>query len=96
MQTAYFIVDRQYFKQRHKSKGWKEYQGWSNSTTWCYNLYFFQERVNYEAMTNLIRKDGTINIDRAQKLMWRAGVEIDYWCEGAVNVNEIVENFLRR
>lgn len=37
MKTAYYITDKEYFTK--KNKGTAEYQGWSNSATWAFNLY---------------------------------------------------------
>jgi len=91
MKTAYYITDQQYFEKQNQ--GIAEYQGWTNSITCIFNLYFLQEQPNYKALNNLIRKDGTINRDRAIKLFNRAYIKVDDWCEGYVNVNEILEYF---
>ena len=91
MKTAYYINDQQHFENRNK--GIAEYQGWTNSATCIFNLYFLQEQPNYIALKDLIRKDGTINHDRAIKLFNWACIEIDDWCEGYINVAEILEHF---
>lgn len=91
MKTAYYINDQQHFE--NQNKGIAEYQGWTNSITCIFNLYFLQEQPNYRALKELIRKDGTINPDRAIKLFNRACIEVDDWCEGYVNVAEILEHF---
>ena len=91
MKSIYYITDLQYFEKINKPC--KEYQGWSNSATCIFNLYFFQEQPNYKAMLNLIRKDGTINPNRAIKLFNWAYIQVDDWCEGYVNVHEILEHF---
>lgn len=88
-----YITDSDYFKKMNQ--GIKPYQGWSNSATWCFNLYFLQECKNYEALKALIRKDGTINENRAIKLFNRSNIcsQIDNWCEGDINVPEILNEF---
>lgn len=89
----WYMTDLKYFAE--KNKGIKPYQGWSNSATWCFNLYFLQERSNYQALLRLIRKDGTINQTRAIRLFNQAGtrLQVDEWCEGNINIPEILENF---
>lgn len=89
----YYITDLDYFKKMNQ--GIKPYQGWSNSATWCFNLYFMQECEYYEALKDLIRKDGTINEDRAIKLFNQSNIRIDIddWCEGYINVPEILKEF---
>jgi hypothetical protein len=82
------------------NKGDTPHEGWSNSATWCFNLYLLQERSHYEALLALRRKDGKINYDRAFLLMRSAAyctrnpILIDNWCEGMVIVSEIVDAFL--
>lgn len=95
MWDAYFVTDLNYFAALNKDI--KPYQGWSNSATWCFNLYFLQERKNYNDLLRLIRKDGTINQTRAVKLFSWSGIrdKIDEWCEGNINVPEILEEFER-
>ncbi len=89
----WFVVDEQYFAKINQE--FDQYQGWSNSATWCFNLLFLQEQANYNALKNLIRKDGTINPDRAIRLFNHAGIrlQISEWCEGNINVPEILEEF---
>jgi len=91
MKNAYYITDARYFNQQNQR--FKEYQGWSNSATCIFNLYFLQEQPNYKALKNLIRKDGTINAYRAIRLFNQAHIKIDDWCEGYINVNEILKHF---
>ena len=91
MKQVYYVTDLQHF--RKVNEPCDEYQGWSNSATCIFNLYFLQEQPNYIALCNLIRKDGTINRDRAIKLFNWSCVQVDDWCEGYVNVNEILEYF---
>ena len=91
MKTAYYITDQEYFAK--KNKVCSEYQGWSNSATCIFNLYFFQEQPNYRGMLALIRKDGTINENRAIRLFNQAHIQIDDWCEGYINVAEILDFF---
>ena len=91
MKTAYYINDLQWFEKQNQNLA--EYQGWTNSITCIFNLYFLQEQPNYIALKNLIRKDGTINRDRAIKLFNQACIQVDDWCEGYVNVHEILEHF---
>ena len=74
-------------------------QGWTNSDTWCFNLYFFQESQLGKAFAALRRKDGTFNIDRvmrlfnqAQRELWMEQVDED--CTGEVNVSEIINNWI--
>jgi len=96
------------------AKAWSEralanksehFEGWSNSATFTFSLYFLQEAVNHEALCNLIRSgkkdasgkafvDGVY--DAAERLM-----ENTYYGErmepfdgdekGSVNVREIVD-----
>ncbi len=71
------------------------YQGWVNAATWCFALYFGQEPKLQDALRALIRKDGTINPDRALKLFsWNSGIRIDKDCEGYVFIPEIIGHFL--
>lgn len=91
MKTAHYITDKEHFTKQNK--GVPEYQGWSNSATWSFNLLFLQERVNYESLKNLIRKDGTINKGRAVRLFNQAHIQVEDWCEGYVNVAEILGEF---
>lgn len=91
MKTAYFITDQQHFIK--KNQGVPEYQGWTNSATCIFNLYFLQEQANYKALIALIRKDGTINENRAIRLFNQALIQIDDWCEGYINVHEMLRHF---
>lgn len=76
-------------------------EGWSNSNTWTFSLYFLQEREAYEALVALIqpslKKYGKVSRNtymKARNLMDRvystAKMEpMDE--EGGVNVREIVD-----
>ncbi len=91
MKTAYYITDKEHFTK--KNRGVSEYQGWSNSATCMFNLYFLQEQPNYKALLGLIRKDGTINKNRAIRLFNQAHIVLEDWCEGFINVPEMLEHF---
>lgn len=69
-----------------------EYQGWTNSATWCFNLYVQQEREYYEHMANLAEK-GEFTVDHAMVWFATLPIKIEPWCKGNVNVSEIVEAF---
>jgi len=79
---------------RSEAGGEGDYEGWVNSATHTFNLYFMQEPKCIEAIRQLIRKDGTINHERALRLFRWTGLPIDRDCEGLVFVPEIVENYL--
>lgn len=79
------------------------YQGWSNEATWEFNLYFLQERNNYEELCNLICKRGSNgflhdsvyrDIARLMRVVYDSG-RMEPLEEGAlynvVNVREIVD-----
>jgi hypothetical protein len=75
------------------------YQGWLNSATYTFNLYFMQEENLQNRLRRLRRQDGKINYDKATKLFHEAQClrlmeQIDDDCEGPVDVKEIVDNFL--
>ena len=81
----------------------EEYEGWSNSATWCFNLYFFQEKKNVDDFSKLVQKIADdkefISLPRARSLFdyaQRHGKmeQIDDDCEGFVNVKEIVDFWL--
>lgn len=79
------------------------HDGWSNSATWVFNLYFLQERKNHEALVTMIRgakKKGRAFTEgvyrRAKMLMENAYIlgnmePFDGDEEGSVNVREIVD-----
>ena len=69
-------------------------QGWVNSATWCFALYFGQEQKLLDAFNALVRKDGTVHYRRAEKLFNRSGIRIDRDCEGNVYVLEVIESLL--
>jgi hypothetical protein len=94
---ASFCVDSEHFKNINKDIA--PCQGWSNSATWCFNLYFMQERKLIDELIHLIRKDNTINYSRAATLFNRFQInnqmeQIDDDSEGCVNVVEIIDTFL--
>lgn len=80
-------------------------EGWSNSATWTFSLYFLQESVNHEALCGLIRrgkKDASGKAftegvyEAAQKIMENAyyGERMEPFDgdeKGSVNVREIVD-----
>lgn len=82
------------------------YEGWDNQATFCFNMYFMQERENYDALHDLITNNGTLNYRRAFQLLRsvynngkmlaidphtkRTGNPLRYY----VNVKEIVDTFL--
>ncbi len=76
--------------------GGLSHEGWVNAATWCFDLYFMQERKLQDALRALIRRDGTINMSRAQKLFYWSGIRIDKECEGIVLVGEVVAHFLEQ
>jgi hypothetical protein len=77
------------------------HEGWSNSSTWCFHLYFCQSRHWIEQLQHLVRKDGFINKTRLMRLLrWTQAIpsqdlncQLDEWCEGPVNVIEFVKEF---
>lgn len=77
-----------------------QYQGWLNSATWCFNLYFMQEQELVQALERLRRtSDRKINYKRAQRLFNQSQYNgsmhrVDDWCEGSVSYMEIVDNYL--
>lgn len=81
----------------------KHYEGWSNSATWAFSVYFLQERENYETLCEIIRRwhrPGKPLTEFAYGMAKNA-MEIAYWRErmepfdgdeeGSVNVREIVD-----
>lgn len=70
------------------------YEDWVNSATYTFNLHFMQEPKCIAALRDLIRRDGTINFVRAQKLFLWTGIPVTHDCEGLVYVREIVDMFL--
>ncbi len=77
----------------------KPCQGWKNAATWCFNLYFTQEKTLCEALARLIRENGTISPDDAAKLFDHAQrtqlmEQIDADCTGVVFVPEILDHVL--
>ena len=77
----------------------KEYEGWTNSATWCFSLYFFQERNNVERFKRVIVVQNgkeVVPLGVAKNLFDHAQrhgemEQIDDDCEGFVNVREIVD-----
>lgn len=100
--VSLFCTDPAHFRVMKQLKAWKDHQGWSNSATWCMFLYFTQTDRWIKAMRQLIRKDGTINVGRAGRLLNQAqfdpriddNIQVDDWCEGLINVPEFVAEFL--
>ena len=98
--VSLFCIDPAKFKKQNK--GIEPHQNWSNSATWCMFLYFTQTEMWIKFMRRLIRKDGTINLGRAGRLLNRAqfhpriddNIQVDDWCEGLINVTEFVDEFL--
>lgn len=80
--------------QQYMFKGSEEYQDWRNSATWCFNLYFMQERHLQDQLAALRRKDGKIHLRKAERLFKHSRIEIDEWCEGVVDVEEILRHFM--
>jgi hypothetical protein len=80
------------------------YQGWCNSATWAFALYFGQERENVEQLRLLPRDDGTVDPEAARRLLIDASrgrnrlrmEPLDDWVEGPVNAREVVEHLLGR
>lgn len=82
--------------------GGEVYEGWTNSATWCFSLYFCQSRHWLSELYAIVRKDGKINQHRllrllraTQKAEYALNCQVDEWCEGAVNVRDFVEEFFR-
>ncbi len=78
-----------------KECGGEPYQGWSNSSTWCFHQYFFQEGRLVDAW-DALKKSG-LDPQRVVRLFDNAQREgrmeaIDDWCEGKVNVLEIIDD----
>ena len=74
------------------------YQGWTNSATWCANLYFNQERPYYEELVRLMKKDGRLDRIKVRMLFNRYMLDknvspFDQECEGPVYIEEICNNF---
>jgi len=88
-----FVADEEYF--HRLNAGFKPYEGWSNSATWCFYLYFTQEEENIQALRSKIRKDGKLNTNVAFRVMRQPGIQIDMDCEGPVNVPEFIQQFLK-
>jgi len=72
------------------------HEGWVNSATWCFDIHFMQEPNLVDAMRELIRKDGQINLVRAQRLFVQSGIPITSDCVGNVWIAEIVDHFLTK
>lgn len=79
-------------------------EGWCNSATWTFSLYFLQERTLYEGLVKIIKegarnKDGTLRdsvYQKAKRYMENAyhsgkTEPFDGDEQGAVNVREIVD-----
>ena len=70
------------------------YQGWFNSATWCFALYFGQEPKLLEALRALICEFGDYDQEAVLNLFsWDSGLRIDKDCEGLVYIPEVVEFF---
>ncbi len=92
-------VDKDFVKQHTR---FPRYQGWFNSATWSFNLYFFQESENHRKLEAL-RHPTTrkISYHRAQRLFSRSQYDgsmyrVDDWCEGSVDYKEIVDNYAKQ
>jgi hypothetical protein len=79
-------------------------EGWCNSATWTFSLYFLQERTLYEGLVKIIKEsprnaDGTLRDStyfRAKRYMENAynsgkTEPFDGDEKGSVNVREIVD-----
>jgi hypothetical protein len=81
-----------------------KYQGWCNSATWTFNIYFSQERENHDALCALLKDRQTPPSDdtyrQALKLFmttYRTGKmePFDGDEQGVVNVRAIVDTLYR-
>ena len=70
-----------------------DYRGWTNSRTWCANLYLELERTAYEDIS-ATRKRGEL-VTAAQVKGWfeRLHLKCDAWTAGTVNWQEISDNY---
>lgn len=84
---------------------WGEpYQGWCNSATWCFALYFGQERQNIEALLALRQGNGDCDRRKVLQLFRDAtrkknGLHmepLDEWTEGPVNAKEVYEHLTQK
>jgi hypothetical protein len=92
---AAFVADDTYRTMAEEAK----YQGWCNTATWEFNLYFLQEEQLIQRLLNLRISTGKINYNRAAKLFHEAQCrnlmeQLSDDAEGSVNVTEIVDAFL--
>jgi hypothetical protein len=93
------IIDSREFQR--VNRGTETYEGWTNSATWCFHLYFTQSQHWIQQLRGLVRKDGKINPTRLVRLVrWAQRIDnpdlncmVDDWCEGHINVREFVEAF---
>jgi putative exporter of polyketide antibiotics len=80
----------------------KHHDGWSNSATWAFDLYFMQERENYDTLVSLLKtaKIPGVLTDhlyrRAMRVMKEAYLKgnmepLDGDEKGSINVREIVD-----
>ncbi len=86
------------FENKHNGKPCVPFEGWTNSATGTFNLYFFQESKLCDKFAALRTRQGKFNIDRVIKLFQEAQCknlmeQIDHDCEGPVNVQEIIDNW---
>ena len=94
---AVFVLDNP-----PKLKEDETFQGWSNSATYTFRLYFFQENDLVDEIFKMIQTRGnrrTINLDLAMELFRKAQKynrmeQIDADCDGLVYVKEIISDYL--
>ena len=97
---ANLVVDPDEFVRTNKGK--PAHEGWSNSATWCFNLYLTQSQYWMDELRQLVRRDGKVNLSRVVRLFLRAQMAtldscaVDDWCEGNINVREVVEDFFEQ
>ena len=82
---------------------YENYQGWSNSATWCFSLYFNQNKRWIDALRSIPHpKYRTLSWAHLSALFYDAqntetdeNIQIDEDCEGLVNVQEFLANFFQ-
>jgi predicted small secreted protein len=69
----------------------EEYQGWTNSATWCIALYLMQERQIYEKLVKIVKERKVTSEDI--KTCWNTMKHEpkDSWTKGKVNWQEIAD-----
>ena len=70
----------------------EEYQGWTNSATWCVALYLMQERLIYEKLVK-IAKERKVKGDDIKTCWYNMKHESkNSWTKGSINWQEIADS----